>query len=48
MLSSESMEADIGDILFTQGVLDKACLRHWANILGLQDKLESVLTNPPE
>ena len=39
--------ADIGDVLFTQGQLDESYLRHWARELGVLDRLESVLANPP-
>jgi hypothetical protein len=35
---------DIGDVLFTQGELDKAYLRHWAERLGTLEELERVLT----
>jgi len=35
--------ADIGDILFTQGQLDQTYMRHWADQLGVLDKLEQVL-----
>jgi hypothetical protein len=39
--------ADIGDILFTQGQLDEAYLRSWAEQLGVLPELERVLTEPP-
>jgi hypothetical protein len=39
--------ADIGDILFTQGQLDEAYLRHWAQELGVLAELEKVLAEPP-
>ena len=39
--------ADIGDILFTQGQLDEAYLRHWADQLGVLVELERVLADPP-
>jgi hypothetical protein len=35
--------ADIGDIFFTQGTLDEAYLRHWAESLGTLSQLEQVL-----
>ncbi len=35
--------SDIGDVLFTQGQLDEAYLRHWAERLGVLDRLENVL-----
>lgn len=35
--------ADVGDILFTQGQLDEAYLRHWARELGVSSELERVL-----
>ena len=34
---------DIGDILFTQGELDKSYLRHWADLLGIRKPLEVAL-----
>jgi hypothetical protein len=37
--------ADIGDVLFTQGQLDLAYLRHWAEELGLQAELERALAD---
>jgi hypothetical protein len=39
--------ADIGDILFTQGELDRAYLRSWAERLGVLENLERVLEDPP-
>lgn len=39
--------ADIGDILFVQGTLDEAYLRHWAVKLGVLTRLETVLAEPP-
>jgi len=36
--------ADIGDILFTQGQLDVAYFRQWAQELGVLDELEQVLS----
>lgn len=39
--------ADVGDILFTQGTLDEAYLRKWAEELGIRERLESVLAEPP-
>jgi predicted nucleotidyltransferase len=35
--------ADIGDIIFTQGILDDKYLRHWAESLGILRQLEQVL-----
>jgi hypothetical protein len=37
--------ADIGDVLFTQGQLDEAYLRHWADQLGVRAALEQALTD---
>jgi hypothetical protein len=37
--------ADIGDVLFTQGQLDEAYLRHWADALGVRAKLEQALAD---
>lgn len=39
--------ADIGDVLFTQGTLDEAYLRKWAEELGISAQLERVLAEPP-
>lgn len=38
--------SDIADVLFTQGQLDEAYLRHWAGELGVVDELERVLAEP--
>jgi hypothetical protein len=38
--------ADIGDILFTQGQLDEAYMRHWAQQLGISAELEQALAAP--
>ncbi|HEV7224541.1 MAG TPA: nucleotidyl transferase AbiEii/AbiGii toxin family protein [Pirellulales bacterium] len=38
---------DVGDILFTQGELDEAYLRHWAKELGVLAELENALAEPP-
>lgn len=38
---------DVQDILFTLGVLDEQYMRHWAKELGLSQKLENVLNQPP-
>ena len=38
---------DIQDILFTQGRLDEAYLRHWAGPLGVSEKLEAALLDRP-
>lgn len=35
--------ADVGDVLFMQGQLDVAYLRHWASQLGIADRLQSAL-----
>lgn len=35
--------ADIGDVLFTQGTLDRAYLVKWAEALGVGERLEEVL-----
>lgn len=35
---------DVQDVLFTQGRLDEAYLRHWAGPLGVEAKLDEVLT----
>jgi predicted nucleotidyltransferase len=49
LLASRTRDfADIGDILFTQGTLDEAYLRKWAALLGVEQKLEEVLANPPD
>jgi hypothetical protein len=37
--------ADIGDVLFTQGQLDKTYLRHWADELGVRAALEEALAD---
>lgn len=37
--------ADIADVLFVQGQLDEAYLRHWAAELGVLDRLEQALKN---
>ncbi|MFM7070891.1 MAG: nucleotidyl transferase AbiEii/AbiGii toxin family protein [Planctomycetota bacterium] len=34
---------DVQDVLFTQGQLDEAYLRHWAAELGVTDQLEQAL-----
>lgn len=39
--------ADIGDVLFTQGQLDEAYMRTWANQIGVLPGLEKVLGQPP-
>ena len=39
--------SDIGDILFTQGSLDTEYLRLWATNLGIAERLDFVLSNPP-
>jgi hypothetical protein len=39
--------ADIGDILFTQGLLDESYMRHWAHELGILAELMKVLHQPP-
>ena len=39
--------ADVGDILFTQGQLDESYLRRWAVEVGVLDRLEQVLREPP-
>ncbi len=39
--------ADIGDILFTQGQLDESYMRHWGEQIGVLERLEDVLANPP-
>lgn len=36
---------DIQDVLFTQGNLDEAYLRHWARELGVVERLERALAN---
>ena len=38
---------DIQDILFTQGQLDEAYMRHWAGTLGVSEKLEAALLDRP-
>lgn len=37
--------ADIGDVLFTQGQLDKTYLRHWADALGVRTSLEQAIAD---
>jgi hypothetical protein len=39
--------ADIGDVVFIQGHLDEAYLRHWAAMLGISDALQRILLEPP-
>jgi predicted nucleotidyltransferase len=39
-------QADIGDVLFTQGRLDEAYLRRWAAPLGVAERLDQVLSAP--
>jgi predicted nucleotidyltransferase len=39
--------ADVGDVLYTQGQLDEAYLRHWAQQLGILAQLEQALAEPP-
>ena len=39
--------ADIGDVFFTQGSLDVPYMRRWASELGVLQKLEQVLQEPP-
>jgi predicted nucleotidyltransferase len=36
--------ADVADVLFTQGELDRAYLRTWARELGIVDQLEKALS----
>lgn len=38
--------ADVGDVIFTQGQLDEAYLRHWAKQLGVLSELERALASP--
>jgi len=38
---------DIADVLFTQGQLDEAYMKHWAERLGVSDRLEKIWTLPP-
>jgi hypothetical protein len=40
--------SDAGDVLFMQGQLDEAYMRHWAIELGVLDKLEQVLKESRE
>jgi hypothetical protein len=35
---------DVGDVLFIQGELDSRYLRHWAEQLGITERLEQVLS----
>jgi len=37
--------SDVHDVLFTQGQLDEAYMRRWAEPLGVAAKLEDVLSN---
>ncbi len=39
--------ADIADVVFMQGQLDDAYLRHWAERLGVLDRLDKALAQPP-
>lgn len=39
-------QADIGDVRFTQGPLDESYMRHWADQLGILERLEQVLSQP--
>lgn len=39
--------SDIADVRFTQGQLDEDYLRTWADKLGIRDKLDAVLAEPP-
>lgn len=39
-------KADIGDILFMQGELDRTYLRRWAKQLGIATELEETLKRP--
>ena len=39
--------ADVGDVFFTQGRLDEAYLRRWAQELGVLTELENALAEPP-
>jgi hypothetical protein len=49
LLASRARDiADVGDILFTQGQLDQAYMRRWAQSLGVLDTLEKALAQPPE
>ena len=36
---------DVGDVLFVQGQLEEAYLRHWADELGVRPQLEKALTD---
>jgi hypothetical protein len=38
---------DIEDVRFMEGDLDEAYMRHWADRLGIRDKLEQELARPP-
>lgn len=38
---------DIADVVFMQGQLDDAYLRHWAERLGVLDRLDKALAQPP-
>lgn len=38
---------DIQDVRFMEGELDQDYLRHWADRLGVREKLEEVLDTPP-
>jgi hypothetical protein len=40
--------ADVGDVLFTQGDLDQAYLRHWATELHVRERLDDVLRTASE
>jgi len=34
---------DIADVLFVQGSIDETYLEHWANRLGVRDRLQRAL-----
>jgi hypothetical protein len=38
---------DVADLLFIQGPMDVDYMRKWARRLGIADRLEDVLSNPP-
>ena len=39
--------SDIADVRFTQGELDENYMRSWAEKLGITERLEAVLAEPP-
>jgi len=38
---------DVADVLFVQGQLDEAYMKHWADRLGIPERLQNALQNIP-